>query len=618
MAFCPFDSSITLNSATAAVVFSNPSFPQLFVQGQDLSFFLQYGFSNTAGYLAAFSQQTGSPPSPNTCTLSTSSVIRPNSVGRQRLSLLLSFSQLNLGSLYNNYPSFKVIVTLPAVGGNLAVLTTSCPVDSAILTCAVAWSSPTATLTFTYTGTGSVTISSLSFNLYLTSSSPFSGTGNIQASIVLPQEVSGVFQLFGSSYGATNVVFGSCNTALSTAPNSYLAVYALGSLNLISASTGSTSSMELTFKADSPRDYFYLDSFVEINLGFLATSNQPLVANGFRCSVNQLVGSTYNASTLFSRIDYTSLAALKLYPKYEFANPSTTTFKLSCVGSIVGSGVTTLSGKWTDAGSLIYQQSVALSAPTLLTASGSVTISSLTKQYNNQGSETFTTLELAVGSALDITARFYIQFAGPVPPRLNSEGYAECYIRASTSSTTYTQSFCSFLSDQLLVVYNTLPLAAAGTVVIDIMGVAVGASLTTSHKVYLTVDADALLSNGVLGVANIAELAPGAVPASTLTISGVTASTPYTRTLLTLSVSFSAPAGLFSSNNKLALLLPSPFAVWNTKGTALTCTLASTAAPGTNLATACLFLSKRLVELTLSSSAATTFVMTVAGIYSPV
>lgn len=620
VAFCPFDQSVPLGSALASVVLSSPSFPSVFVQGQELSYFLQYAFSNSAGYLSAFALQTGSPGSTNACSLSSSSSIRPASAGRQQLSLVLVFGQLALGTLYSGYPSFKVALTLPSIGGTLAVLPGACPVENPLLDCSVAWASPTATVTFTYTGTVTTALSSLRFNIYLTSGSAFTGTGSLQAQVVLPQLVGTAFSLYGSAYSGTAVVFQSCGVALSTAPNSYQATFSAGPLALMSSTAGAVSTLRLQFKASSPRDNFYADSFVEINLGFLGAANQPAVGKGFRCAVRQLLSSgSYNASSLFKEIDYSSLTALKIYPKYEFSNPSSLTFSLSCINALVGSGTASLSAKWTDAGAVNYQTSAAVTAPTLLAAATSLSVSAFSKAYNNQGSEAFLTFELAVGSALSITARLYLQFSGAVPPRLNRDGYAECYMRASLTSA-YTQSYCEFLADNILVLYNTVELAAAGTLVVDVLGVAVSPELTNSHTVQLTLDEDADLSNGVLGSASTSELAPGPVPTNTITITAVTSSTAFTKAQLILTVAFSVPgaASLISASNKLFLILPSEFAVWNTKGGTPVCSLATAAAPSANLASACTFLSKRLVQLTVSASSATDFVMTVSGIYSPV
>jgi len=114
---------------------------------------------------------------------------------------------------------------------------------------------------------------------------------------------------------------------------------------------------------------------------------------------------------------------------------------------------------------------------------------------------------------------------------------------------------------------------------------------------------------------------PLAGAVSKLTILSTSMSNNYIRTAQNLIINIKTPSAIFSAGLNLYILYPASYQDWIVRGTMLStgtniCSFIQTGM-STNLATVCAYISKRILKITVGSSAATLFTLTLNNINSP-
>lgn len=148
----------------------------------------------------------------------------------------------------------------------------------------------------------------------------------------------------------------------------------------------------------------------------------------------------------------------------------------------------------------------------------------------------------------------------------------------------------------------------------------------------VTIDNDSIYSNGVISTSEVQDSSVNiaANTASNIKIVSTALSTNYIRTPQNIVISFDtgAATGIFTTAGKyLYMTFPSSYSQWLSRAQALsTVTSANTSiiscqvvvtSTATNLATACVFISQRILQITMGAVTNSLFTITIANIMSP-
>ena len=105
----------------------------------------------------------------------------------------------------------------------------------------------------------------------------------------------------------------------------------------------------------------------------------------------------------------------------------------------------------------------------------------------------FYTFTVTASTALDVNSRIYFDFHFNVGSRLDKEGYVECYTRLNSvmDDSEAVFSYCEFISNQQLVLWNNRDLSASTPLYIDIYNIQQPMSSDTSpNSIVVTLDTD--------------------------------------------------------------------------------------------------------------------------------
>lgn len=172
-------------------------------------------------------------------------------------------------------------------------------------------------------------------------------------------------------------------------------------------------------------------------------------------------------------------------------------------------------------------------------------------------------------------------------------------------------------------IWNNLAVAASTTIYIDIYNIQIPKSSDTSpNAITVSLDNDGDYSNGVAELKLISDTAAGGNAISDIIITSVSTNTSYIRMPQMITIKFDTVTNVLASGSLLYLMLPGPYGEWVSRGqsllTASECFLQADNAAGTNKLSACQFISKRILKMTLS--AATSYnlhTLILNNIYSP-
>lgn len=290
-----------------------------------------------------------------------------------------------------------------------------------------------------------------------------------------------------------------------------------------------------------------------------------------------------------------------------------------------GTSSSSLTGNWYDSAvSLQSATPISSSSVTFTSTSTSFTPTLSTKRFNTDGAMAFYQFLVVPSAALDQNSRIYVEFPYPIPASINREKYLECYTRISNTNidddATYT--YCALIGERRIIVWNNRIISAGGNLYIDIFGVSQpkGSNITVGQSlISISIDTDTDYGNGVSQYGQVSEVAPTGAPANVITITAQSMSSYYIRTQQDISITFQfATTGKLTAGKKVYIVLPASYAIWNKRGdnvTSANCIL-NLSGGSTNLATACKFISLRVLAITTSADAGKTYVLTLKGIMS--
>lgn len=141
--------------------------------------------------------------------------------------------------------------------------------------------------------------------------------------------------------------------------------------------------------------------------------------------------------------------------------------------------------------------------------------------------------------------------------------------------------------------------------------------VTTSSTISVSVDTDTDYSNGVSQTGSVADQNINAAATNNIVITSSSMSSKYIRAQQNIVVGFTfAAAGKLSGGRNVYFVLPASYAIWIQRSGSLTTTncLLTASGSSTNLATACVFISQRILKITSSTDAGTSYTITLNGI----
>lgn len=282
-----------------------------------------------------------------------------------------------------------------------------------------------------------------------------------------------------------------------------------------------------------------------------------------------------------------------------------------------GTNTTSISGSWQDTGVSVQTASgvTYASASLIGSAASSATIVLNYKRFSTSGFKSLYSFQITCTLALTSSAVFYFDFHMGLSSYLDNEGVVECYLRTAMvivdASASYT--YCTFVNPWQLMVWNNQALAANANLFIDIFNIdqPKNSDLNANSKIGFTVDNDNSYTNGVVAYKEVTDTQPPTNAAADILILSTAVDNSYilsTQTL-TMTLDFQLTT-VFTAGNTIYIQFPSAYSQWVARAQSLS--ISSTSAiycefnvtgASTNLATACVFISQRILKITVASVA---------------
>jgi hypothetical protein len=182
------------------------------------------------------------------------------------------------------------------------------------------------------------------------------------------------------------------------------------------------------------------------------------------------------------------------------------------------------------------------------------------------------------------------------------------------SSATYT--YCSFVNPWQLMVWNNQALPAGTSLYVDIFNIdqPKNGDLSGNSKIGLSIDNDNSYSNGILAYKEVTDTQPPASTAADIIILSASVDNSYILSTQTLTMTIDTQlTTIFSSANSIYVLFPSSYSQWITRSQALSITYPANSSTiycefnvtgsSTNLASACSFISQRILKISVNAAA---------------
>lgn len=471
-------------------------------------------------------------------------------------------------------------------------------------------------------------------SLYFSSAGgAFTPTTGITYSVVvrLPSQVSGADKLFGNAYASSNaVVLAQCsNGQFLTSQYPLGTEMSIDNLKLELGEQNARSSIEFTFRSVSQRAEFHATSTYVIDFGFLADNNQALLAaNNFRCLLfEKTTVQETRLSWKWKTLSLGGMSAATLTPKASFSSPDQYTFMVRCYGgSVPNSGASTgnaISVKWMDTAQLQVA-----AAPIQFAEAGVITLSkpltgthTLQKLFASEGFEAFYTFSLSSTSALNHFSKIYIELPFGTAAKGNSEQSIECYIRISGQALVNT--ICEMSAERRIKVWINNQIEAGTAMQLDVYGITQPASGQLKTDIWIGIDDNAELSDGLLETGFIADTQPISQPITPLLVTHAAISSSFIRSQHSIALNVSLPAATVVAGQAVYLELLSDFARLIERNFVPGCQVLNVAeSPAVNYASSCQFISKKRLKIVLATDAANaaasqTYAINVTNIPTP-
>jgi hypothetical protein len=288
-----------------------------------------------------------------------------------------------------------------------------------------------------------------------------------------------------------------------------------------------------------------------------------------------------------------------------------------------GTSTSSLTGNWYDSATSIQVATPILSSSVAFTNTASTFTPVLqSKRFNSDGSMAFYELKVTPTAALDQNSRIYVEFPYAIPADLNREKFLECYTRITNTNkdTEATFTYCDFIGEKRIVVWNNRVITAGSDLYVDIFGVSQpkASNIVSGQSVIsVSIDTDIDYSNGVSIYGQVNDNTPTGAPTGVIVINSATMSSSYIRTVQDITVNFEFPTtGKITAGKKLYFVFPSTYGIWVSRGSTLTTTNCLLNADGstTNLATDCTYISSRIITITSNVDSGKKYTATFKGI----
>lgn len=402
------------------------------------------------------------------------------------------------------------------------------------------------------------------------------------------------------------------------------------SLSTLSLQNTVKSPISFNFGSYSYREIFFDSSFFQFNFGFLTTPVSTAIGNSnFKCLVFENANNVLTLSDKWKQLDLSTLSSVKLYPKVEIEDPSSILYTMKCYGSGVPTGVNTSSMQliWKDSTADV-QTATSLSLPSnyVASASGTVSASLTTKRFVSEGMKAFYTFSISANVALDENSRIYFNFHMNVGSKLDREGSVECYTRLNgvIDDTEAVFSYCEFTYDHQIVLWNNRNLATNTVFYVDIFNIQQPkASDTTPNTITVSIDTDGDYNGGIFGTNDVTDTAASSNTINNIIIEDTSMSSTFIRTPQDITIKFDTITNILTGGANIYLLFPAEYGEWINRGSTLntansTCLLEADNNAGVNVLNACLFISKRVLKMTVNTGTSHNLhTIKLKSIYSP-
>lgn len=288
-----------------------------------------------------------------------------------------------------------------------------------------------------------------------------------------------------------------------------------------------------------------------------------------------------------------------------------------------GTSSSSLTANWYDSAVSLQAASPIANTTLALTSTGSSFNPTLSaKRFNSDGAMAFYQILVTPSANLDQNARIYVEFPYPIPAALNREKYLECYTRITNTNIDDAASYtyCSLIGERRVVIWNNRIVSSGGSLYIDIFGVSQprAVNITGSSYISVSIDIDTDYTNGVSQYGEMADSTPTGAPTNVIVIQSTSMSSLYIRALQDVSVTFSfaATGKLSTAGKKVYIVFPASYAIWVNRGATLTSSdcILNAFGTATNLATACRYISQRILAITTASDSSQKYTATIKSV----
>lgn len=179
------------------------------------------------------------------------------------------------------------------------------------------------------------------------------------------------------------------------------------------------------------------------------------------------------------------------------------------------------------------------------------------------------------------------------------------------------------VDERLLKVWNSLVVPSGTQIFIDVFNVDLPRNTDTSPNIItLQVDMDENYANGVNYRQTVTDSAPSAVPTNEIIIESVFASTNHISKRHILELKVDTLNNIVTAGATLYLMFPGGYSQWITRTQTVDvslghCWVETLANAGTNIATQCTFISKRVLKLVVSSAPGSSLTIRIGNLFTP-
>lgn len=291
-----------------------------------------------------------------------------------------------------------------------------------------------------------------------------------------------------------------------------------------------------------------------------------------------------------------------------------------CYGGAVPDGTngSAITGNWVDTANNLQTASTGIvyNAGLFSTkGSNTATVALDKKRFSTSGFKSLYTLKISYSQALSSSAVFYFDFPIILNSYLDNEGVVECYLRTAANSNVNDPSqytYCSFPNPWQLMVWNNQALGSGIFLYVDIFNIdqPKNSDLNGNTKIGFTVDSDGDFS-AIDAYAEVVDSQPPSNAAGDIIILSCSTDNSYILSTQNLVMTLDVQAlTIFNTGKDIYLLFPYSYSQWISRADTIPITNVAgnqycefkLTAGGSNLATACKFISQRILKISVTAT----------------